>query len=158
MTTMTSVDVIVTGGVDTHQDLHVAAALDQLGRVLGTESFPTAVVGYRQLLAWLRRHGQLDKVGVECLSTTTSKCPLPALKLRLQPGVAKLQQPLHVRPKDQAVNQAAKRASGRGVTDDIGHEGGAALHDERVLVPPLAEGTARLLVHEAVRSVVRRDG
>jgi transposase len=65
MTTMTSVDVIVTGGVDTHQDLHVAAALDQLGRVLGTESFPTTVVGYRQLLAWLRRHGQLDKVGVE---------------------------------------------------------------------------------------------
>ncbi len=72
MTTTTSVDVIVTGGVDTHQDLHVAAALDQLGRVLGTESFPTTVVGYRQLPAWLRRHGQLDKVGVECLSTTTS--------------------------------------------------------------------------------------
>jgi len=65
MTTMTSVDVVVTGGVDTHQDQHVAAALDQLGRVLGTESFPTTVAGYRQLLAWLRRHGQLDKVGVE---------------------------------------------------------------------------------------------
>ncbi len=65
MTTMTSVDVVVTGGVDTHQDQHVAAALDQLGRVLGTESFPTTVAGYRQLLTWLRRHGQLDKVGVE---------------------------------------------------------------------------------------------
>jgi len=65
MTTMTSVDVVVTGGVDTHQDLHVAAALDQLGRVLGTESFPTTIAGYRKLLAWLRRHGQLDKVGVE---------------------------------------------------------------------------------------------
>jgi len=65
MTTMTSVDVVVTGGVDTHQDQHVAAALDQLGRVLGTASFPTTVAGYRQLLAWLRRHGQLDKVGVE---------------------------------------------------------------------------------------------
>jgi len=65
MTTMTSVDVVVTGGVDTHQDQHVAAALDQLGRVLGTASFPTTVAGYRKLLAWLRRHGQLDKVGVE---------------------------------------------------------------------------------------------
>ena len=65
MTTMTSVDVVVTGGVDTHQDLHVAAALDQLGRVLATESFPTTITGYRELLAWLRRHGQLDKVGVE---------------------------------------------------------------------------------------------
>jgi transposase len=65
LTTLTANDVVVTGGVDTHQDLHVAAALDQLGRVLGTESFPTTVAGYRQLLAWLRRHGQLDKVGVE---------------------------------------------------------------------------------------------
>ena len=65
MTTLTANDVVVTGGVDTHQDLHVAAALDQLGRVLGTESFPTTVAGYRRLLAWLRRHGQLDKVGVE---------------------------------------------------------------------------------------------
>jgi transposase len=65
MTTMTSFDVVVTGGVDTHQALHVTAALDQLGRVLGTESFPTTVAGYRQLLAWLRGHGHLDKVGVE---------------------------------------------------------------------------------------------
>jgi transposase len=65
MTTMTSLDVVVTGGVDTHQDVHVAAALDQLGRVLGTAAFPTTVTGYRQLLAWLRQHGQLAKVGVE---------------------------------------------------------------------------------------------
>ena len=65
MTTLTPIDIVVTGGVDTHQDLHVAAALDQLGRVLGTESFPTTIAGYRRLLAWLRRHGQLDQVGVE---------------------------------------------------------------------------------------------
>ncbi len=65
MTTLTATDVVVTGGVDTHQDLHVAAVLDQLGRVLGTASFPTTVAGYRQLLTWLRRHGQLHSVGVE---------------------------------------------------------------------------------------------
>ena len=65
MTTLTANELVVTGGVDTHQDLHVAAALDQLGRVLGTESFPTTVAGYRRLLAWLRQHGELGKVGVE---------------------------------------------------------------------------------------------
>ena len=65
MTTLTATDVVVTGGVDTHQDLHVAAVLDQLGRVLGTASFPTTVAGYRQLLSWLRRHGRLQSVGVE---------------------------------------------------------------------------------------------
>lgn len=37
MTTIALIDVVVTGGVDTHLDLHVAAALDQLGRVLGTK-------------------------------------------------------------------------------------------------------------------------
>ena len=65
MTTVTALDVVVTGGVDTHQDLHVAAVLDQLGRVLGSASFPTSVGGYRQLLAWLRQQGRLDKIGVE---------------------------------------------------------------------------------------------
>ncbi len=31
----------ITGGVDTHRDVHVAAALDPLGGLLGTESFRT---------------------------------------------------------------------------------------------------------------------
>jgi hypothetical protein len=31
----------ITGGVDTHLDVHVAAALDTNGGVLGVESFPT---------------------------------------------------------------------------------------------------------------------
>ena len=44
----------VIGGVDTHKDVHVAAALDELGRLLGTSSFPTTAAGYRQLLRWLR--------------------------------------------------------------------------------------------------------
>ena len=41
MTTMTSSAALVTGGVDTHADVHVAAAVDQVGGVLGTASFPT---------------------------------------------------------------------------------------------------------------------
>ena len=55
----------VTGGVDTHKDLHVAAVLDELGRQLGTESFPTTRHGYRRLLRWLRSHGELVAVGIE---------------------------------------------------------------------------------------------
>jgi transposase len=65
MTTIASESVVVTGGVDTHQDQHVAAALDQLGRILGTQSFPTTIAGYRQLLRWLTSFGQLGRVGVE---------------------------------------------------------------------------------------------
>src|ERR1022692_3838086 len=33
-------EMIVTVGVDTHSDVHVAAALDQAGRLLGIASFP----------------------------------------------------------------------------------------------------------------------
>ena len=32
---------LITGGVDTHLDVHVAAALDQIGGLLGTASFAT---------------------------------------------------------------------------------------------------------------------
>jgi transposase len=55
----------VTGGVDTHADMHVAAVVDQVGRVLGTESFPADEQGYAGLLAWMRRYGELTAVGVE---------------------------------------------------------------------------------------------
>ena len=57
------VDYVV--GVDTHRDLHVAAALDQLGGLLGTATFPTMTAGYRALSAWLRGFGEIVAVGVE---------------------------------------------------------------------------------------------
>ncbi len=55
----------VTGGVDTHRDVHVAAVLDPLGGLLGTESFPTDSAGYRALLKWLEGFGDVVKIGVE---------------------------------------------------------------------------------------------
>ena len=55
----------VTGGVDTHADVHVAAVVDRVGRVLGTCSFPADAGGYAGLLAWLAGHGELARVGVE---------------------------------------------------------------------------------------------
>jgi hypothetical protein len=55
----------VTGGVDTHLDVHVAAALDPIGGVLGVESFPTNPTRYRELLAWMSSFGPVARVGVE---------------------------------------------------------------------------------------------
>jgi transposase len=55
----------ITGGVDTHLDVHVAAALDSIGGLLGVESFPADAAGYRRLLAWLRSFGTVALVGVE---------------------------------------------------------------------------------------------
>jgi transposase len=55
----------ITGGVDTHLDVHVAAALDRNGGVLGVESFATTPGGYRDLHGWLVGFGDVERVGVE---------------------------------------------------------------------------------------------
>jgi transposase len=55
----------VTGGVDTHADAHVAAALDGIGGLLGVQEFPSSPAGYARLLAWLGSFGPVCLVGVE---------------------------------------------------------------------------------------------
>ncbi len=54
----------VLGGVDTHKDVHVAAVIDDVGRVLGTASFPATGPGHRQLFVGLGGFGEIVAVGV----------------------------------------------------------------------------------------------
>ncbi|MCA1679190.1 MAG: transposase, partial [Actinobacteria bacterium] len=56
---------VVIGGVDAHTDTHEAAALDQRGALLGTETFATTFAGYAALLDWLRGFGRIDVVAIE---------------------------------------------------------------------------------------------
>ena len=64
---MTIVDAArpVTGGVDTHLDLNVAAALDPIGGLLEVAEFPATSGGHRRLLGWLAGFGPVTRVGVE---------------------------------------------------------------------------------------------
>jgi transposase len=55
----------VTGGVDTHLDSHVAAALDDIDGLLGVESFPTTATGCRMLMEWLSSFGTGARIGIE---------------------------------------------------------------------------------------------
>ena len=55
--TVTTLPRSITGGVDTHLDVHVAAALDDRGALLGVESFATTTDGYKKLLGWLSDFG-----------------------------------------------------------------------------------------------------
>jgi len=55
----------ITGGVDTHADVHVAAALDPVGGLLGVEEFPVSPAGYARLLGWLGGFGTVALVGIE---------------------------------------------------------------------------------------------
>src|SRR5215469_16502521 len=55
----------ITGGVDTHADVHVAAALDPIGGLLGVREFPATPAGYAGLLGWLGGFGTVCLVGIE---------------------------------------------------------------------------------------------
>src|SRR6266704_1026633 len=55
----------ITGGVDTHADVHVAAALDPIGGLLGVREFPATAAGYGRLLSWLGGFGTVCLVGIE---------------------------------------------------------------------------------------------
>src|SRR5260370_6078440 len=56
---------VITGGVDTHADVHVAAALDPVGGLLGVREFPATTAGYARLLGWLGGFGTVCLVGIE---------------------------------------------------------------------------------------------
>ncbi len=55
----------ITGGVDTHADMHVAAALDPVGGLLGVREFPVSGAGYAGLLGWLGGFGTVCLAGIE---------------------------------------------------------------------------------------------
>jgi transposase len=52
-------------GIDTHRDIHVAAAITTTGETLDTRSFPSTAAGYGQLLAWAQTFGTVRRAGVE---------------------------------------------------------------------------------------------
>src|SRR5665213_582911 len=62
---MSNIERVVIGGVDTHKDVHVAAVIDERGKILDVGHFATTRSGYGQLLAWLRSYGELLRVGIE---------------------------------------------------------------------------------------------
>lgn len=52
-------------GVDTHKDLRVAVALDDLGRRIGETTIATSAAGYRKLVEWAEAAGEVEAFGVE---------------------------------------------------------------------------------------------
>lgn len=69
MTTMTHDANRLIGGVDTHKDVHVAAVLDGVGRLLDVAEFAATGHGYQRLVDWLKGHGSIEAVGVEGCSS-----------------------------------------------------------------------------------------
>jgi len=114
---------VVIGGVDTHKDVHVAAAIDERGKVLDTASFEVTARGYRELLNWLRSFGELAKVGVEGTGAYGAG-------LARHLGGAGVEVVEVNRP-----NRQARRRRGKSDTVDAEAAARAALSGEAVVVP-----------------------
>ena len=136
MTTMTDSRPLVVGGVDTHKDQHVAAVVDMIGRILGTASFPNDAKGYRQLRAWMARHGEIDRVGIE--GTASYGAGLSRHLMRA--GIEVLEVCRHDRQR--------RRMKGKSDTVDAEAAARAALARDMVATPK--SGTGRV---EAIRAL-----
>jgi len=134
---------LVRGGVDTHLDVHVAAAVDGNGGVLGVESLVTTTVGFAELCDWFAGFGPLARVGVEGTGAYGA-------------GVAR-----HLRSRGVEVievdrpNRQLRRRAGKSDTIDAIEAARAALSGRASGIAKTADGDV-----EAIRAllVARRSG
>jgi transposase len=127
----------VTGGVDTHLEVHVAAALDPVGALLGTAPFPTTPRGYQALLGWLESFGPVAKVGVE--GTGSYGAGLSRFLTRAGIGVLEVNRP----------NRAERRRSGKSDSLDAVEAARAALGGKAKSIAKSKDGAV-----EAIRALL----
>ena len=61
--------------MDTHADVHVAAALDPIGGLLGVKEFPATAAGYGGLMSWLGGFGTVAWSGSKVPAATAPAWP-----------------------------------------------------------------------------------
>ncbi len=143
---MTTMPDTITGGVDTHLDVHVAAALNAIGGLLGVESFPADAAGYRQVLAWLQSFGTVVLVGVE----GTGSYGAGLTRHLLDMGV-------HVVEVDRA-NRQERRRAGKSDPLDAVEAARAALSGRAKSTPKTRNGSVEAIrVLRVARSSARKD-
>lgn len=99
--TLTEVGVVL--GVDTHLDVHVAVALDELGRRLDEISIPANTRGYETLVGWAKKFEPIICAGVE--GTSSYGAGLARYLSRVGVKVLEVERPKH--------HQTSSRRSGR---------------------------------------------
>jgi transposase len=63
---MQAADSDIIAGVDTHKDSHTIALITGCGTRIGQRVFPATRKGYGQALRWMRGHGDIARIGIEC--------------------------------------------------------------------------------------------
>jgi transposase len=123
----------VIAGVDTHKEVHVVAVLDELGRLLGTASFATTVIGYRQLHRWLCGHGEILAVGVE--GTGSWGAGLSRFLRARELNVVEVNRP----------NRQVRRRTGKSDIVDAEMAARAVLAGDATVTPKAADGPVEAL-------------
>ena len=123
----------ITGGVDTHLDTHVAAAVDANGGVLGVESFSTTTSGFAELHAWFASFGTLERVGVE--GTGAYGAGLARFLRTMDVAVIEVGRP----------NRQARRAHGKSDSIDAVEAARAALSGRAAAVSKTADGNVEAI-------------
>jgi len=133
----------VTGGVDTHKDLHVAAIVDEHNGVLGSEFFSTTRHGYKQMITWMRTFGTVERIGVECTGSYGA-------------GLLRYLQPLGIEVLEvTAPDKTDRRKRGKNDTIDAENAAHAAFAGIRTVTPKTRDGLVESL---RVLKVGRKHG
>ncbi|MFI6333335.1 transposase [Micromonospora chersina] len=130
-------------GVDTHKDVHVAAAVNIHGVLLDSRSFPTTAEGYQAMLNWAIALGPIRRAGVE--GTHSYGAALTRHLLTAGIGVIEVNQPDKAhrrrRGKTDAIDaEAAARAVLSGRATALAKAGDG--HVERIRLFKLAKASA----------------
>jgi len=123
----------IVGGVDTHSAVHCVAAMDTTGRLLGCAEFPAQEHGYRELVSWLRGHGNVQMVGVE----GTGAYWAGLARYLLRQGVAVVEVP---RP-----DRRLRRSRGKSDPIDAEAAARAVVSGTATILPKIAEGPIEAL-------------
>ena len=148
MASLPTVALQVTVGVDSHKDVHVAAAVDHLGRVLGTTRVPTTTRGAGQLLGWATRLGTVQRFGIEGTGSFAA-------------GLSRwLQEQGHEVLEVNRPNRQARRRRGKSDPVDAEAAARAALAGQATTTAKAANGTVEMLrvLRVARRSAIKARG
>ena len=135
----------VTGGVDTHSRVHVAAVVNAIGKILATASFAVSAAGYGELLAWMRSFGTLKAVGLE--GTGSYGAGLCRFLTVNDVTVIEVNRP----------NRQLRRRRGKSDSTDAESAARAVLNGEATGVPKTSDGNVEALraLRVARRSAVK---
>ena len=124
---------VIIGGVDTHKDFHVATIIGANDVVIATEFFSTTRAGYRAMLAWMRGHGYIRRVGIEC----TGSYGAGLLRFLDTAGIEVL--------KVTAPDKTVRRKKGKNDTLDAENAAHAAFAGIRTATPKTRDGMVEAL-------------